>query len=270
MTGSAAVAPSRGIARRPRSFRLPTTAFSIAMLIPGLGLAGSADGPWDIQFADPFVPDRAVPVIDLDVDDPGAISAASARGQRVLCYVSVGTAEDWRSDFGSFPAEVMGREWPDWPGEYFLDIRRHDVLLPIMAARFRACAAAGADAVDPDNQDQQWAGAFPVTEADTVAYMRALAGIARELGLEIGQKNNPDAIDDLVGTLDFIVTEACFADGWCDTALAYRRAGKPVYAIEYTDTGVDFEAACDYGRATGISFILKDRDLNGRTYRSCN
>jgi hypothetical protein len=223
---------------------------------------------WDIQFAPPYV-ERGVDVIDLDWQEPDLIAAAKARGQRVLCYVSVGTAENWRPDFGAFPADMMGAEWQDWPGEFFLDIRRVDVLLPIMAARFQACKAAGADAVDPDNQDQQWAGAFPVTEAETVAYMVALAGLAQQMGLEIGQKNNPDTVDDLVGTLDFIVTEGCFADGWCADVLPYARAGKPIYAIEYTDTAVDFVAACDWGRDRGVSFILKDRNLNGQTWQSC-
>lgn len=225
-------------------------------------------GTWDIQFAAPFV-DRDVAVIDLDWQDTARIAAAKARGQTVLCYVSVGTAEDWRPDFAAFPKAVLGPEWQDWPGEYFLDIRKTDVLLPIMQARFQACKDAGADAIDPDNQDQQWAGAFPVTEADTVAYMRALSAMAQGMGLGIGQKNNPDAVDDLAGTLDFIVTEGCFSDGWCAEVLPYAKAGKPVYAIEYTDTAVDFAAACDWGRDRGVSFILKDRDLNGKTWASC-
>ena len=244
------------------------TGGSVAALVFGALPALAEDGPWDIQFAAPFVT-RDVAVIDLDMDRPDQIAAAKARGQRVLCYVSVGTAEAWRSDFAAFPADVKGPEWRDWPGEYFLDIRRHDVLLPIMEARFRACAAAGADAIDPDNQDQQWAGAFPITTAETVAYMQALAQLANGMGLEIGQKNNPDAVPDLVGTLDFIVTEGCFVDGWCEDVLPYVHAGKPVHAIEYTDTPVDFAAACAYGRQTGIDFILKDRALSGQTYHSC-
>lgn len=230
--------------------------------------APDAAGGWDIQFVPPFV-DRDVAVIDLDWQEPARIMAAKARGQRVLCYVSVGTAEAWRPDFAAFPKAVLGPEWRDWPGEYFLDIRQIDALLPIMQARFQACKDAGADAIDPDNQDQQWAGAFPVSKADTVAYMRALADVAHGMGLQIGQKNNPDTVDDLAGTLDFIVTEGCFSDGWCADVLPYAQAGKPVYAIEYTDTAVDFAAACDWGRDRGIDFILKDRDLNGKTWANC-
>ena len=244
---------------------------ALAALLPASpAMANGAAGPWDIQFTEPFALNRDVPVIDLDIDAPTQIRAAKARGQQVLCYVSVGTAEKWRSDYAQFPAEVKGPEWQEWPGEYFLDIRRQDILLPIMRARFQACADAGADAIDPDNQDQQWAGAFAVTEADTVSYMKALAGIAAGIGLTIGQKNNPDTVDDLVGTLDFIVTEGCFAEGWCGSVLPYAVAGKPVYAIEYTNTFLDFAAACTYGRAHGVSFILKDLALDGQTYQSCD
>ena len=234
-----------------------------------LAVAAEPVGAWDIQFTGPLALDRAVAVMDVDIDAPEQIAALKARGVSVLCYVSVGTAEDWRADYSAFPEAVKGQEWSDWPGEYFLDIRRQDILLPLMEARFRACAAAGADAVDPDNQDQQWAGAFPVSEADTVAYMQALAGIAHGMGLKIGQKNNPDTVPELVDTLDFIVTEGCFADGWCDEALPYAKAGKPVYAIEYTDTLVDFAAACTYGRDKGISFVLKDRALSGAVFEGC-
>lgn len=244
-------------------------AFSLVAALATPGLAGPK-GTWDIQYSDPFVLDREVAVLNLDGDATDQLKAAKARGQTVLCYFSVGTAEDWRADFPAFPAAVKGPEWPEWPGEYFLDVRAQDVLLPIMQARFQACADAGADAVDPDNQDQQWAEAFAVTEADVVAYMRALADIAHGMGLQIGQKNNPDTVVELVGTLDFIVTEDCFNDGWCEAVLPYAKAGKPVYAIEYTDTAVDFAAACAYGTAHGLSFILKDRALSGAVYQSCD
>jgi hypothetical protein len=38
-------------------------------------------------------------------------------------------------------------------------------------------------------------------------------------------------------------------------------AGKAVFAAEYTDTGVDFQAACAWRRAHIISFILKNHIL---------
>lgn len=244
----------------------------LAGLGAGLGAmtapAHAAPPTWDIQFSEPFAMGRDVAVIDLDMDSPELIARAKAKGQRVLCYVSVGTAENWRADYAQFPKAIKGPEWRDWPGEYFLDIRQRDILLPIMTARFERCKRAGADGIDPDNQDQQWAGAFPVTEGDAVTYMRDLARIAHGMGLTIGQKNNPDTVDELVGTLDFIVTEDCAADGWCDQVRPYAAAGKPVFAIEY-GSRAKFARACDAVAGWGFSMIRKDMDLSGRVYDTC-
>jgi hypothetical protein len=243
----------------------------VLLLVSCLPASARAAG-WDLQFAEPYVLDRDVSVLDLDLDswEAGAISGLKARGVTTLCYVSVGTLEDYREDSASFPAAVVGKSWPDWPDEKFLDVRQLDVLLPPMRARFERCRAKGFDAVEGDNQDVNWADSgFKISADDQIAYSKALAGIAHDLSLKMGQKNAPDLVPTLVSTMDFIVTEDCFADGWCNDVLPYRHAAKPVYAIEYTDTKVDFAKACAYGRKTGINFILKDRDLNGRTYQAC-
>lgn len=237
-------------------------------LIPTITAAGS----WDIQFAEPFALDRKVAMMDLDLDSVPAdtIRTLTAQGVQVICYVSVGTAETYRADYTDFPKAVVGKNWPDWPDEYFLDIRQIDVLLPIMQARFQRCKDAGAVGIDPDNQDQQWAGGgFKITKADAVAYMKALAQVAHGMGLTIGQKNNTDTLRELVGTLDFIVTEDCYQDGWCAEAAPYAAAGKPVYAIEYTDYLQDWPGACAEAAKLGLSMILKDRDLNGAAFKAC-
>ena len=43
--------------------------------------------------------------------------------------------------------------------------------------------------------------------------------------------------------------------------LPFLEAGKPVFAAEYTDTGVDYETACGELSPAGFSLILKDREL---------
>ena len=62
----------------------------------------------------------------------------------LICYIDVGTAENWRSDYSSFPASVMGSS-NGWPGERWLDIRQLAVLEPIMTARFQMCREKGFD-----------------------------------------------------------------------------------------------------------------------------
>ena len=60
----------------------------------------------------------------------------------MICYIDVGTAENWRPDYASFPSSVLGGS-NGWPGERWLDIRQLSVLEPIMTARFQMCKRKG-------------------------------------------------------------------------------------------------------------------------------
>ncbi len=131
-----------------------------------------------------------------------------------------------------------------------------------MQARFQRCKDMGFDAIEPDNMDvYDNASGFRLSRRDGVRYILALADIAHGMGLEIGQKNVPEITRQLIGSMDFVITEDCFAGDWCEEVEAYARAGKPVLAAEYTDTGVNWPAACAFGAANNYSMILKDRDL---------
>jgi hypothetical protein len=231
---------------------------SIAEPVTSRGLS------WDWQLTEPIDLSVDVAAIDLDPDNHTReqIAALNAKGIKTICYVSVGTIEDWRADIRAFPASVIGRVYGDWPDERFLDIRQRDVLVPLMQARFQRCKDMGFAAIEPDNQDvHSNDSGLPVSQADTLAYLTALADVAHGLSLEIGQKNVPELTAALVGKMDFVITEGCYVDRWCDDVLAYAAAGKPVFAAEYTDSSVNFAAACDYGAEKAVSFILKDRDL---------
>lgn len=220
---------------------------------------------WDWQLGGPFSFSRDVQVMDTDPDEAtvAQIAALNARGVKTICYVSIGTVENYRDDVAAFPAAVVGRVYGDWPDERFLDIRQRDVLLPIMTARFQRCKDMGFDAIEPDNMDvHDNDSGFRISAADTVAYVYALAQVAHGMGLEIGQKNVPELTGQLVGRLDFVITEDCFADGWCGGVSAYAAASKDILNAEYTDTGVDWPAACAYGVANDVHMILKDRDLS--------
>lgn len=58
---------------------------------------------------------------DIDGFDTSAATVAAfhARGQRLICYVDVGTTESWRADNASFPASVLGSS-NGCPGERWL------------------------------------------------------------------------------------------------------------------------------------------------------
>jgi hypothetical protein len=100
--------------------------------------------------------DNAEPVEIYDIDgfenSAAEVAALHAQGKHVVCYIDVGTAEDFRPDYRQFPKSVLGRP-NGWPGERWLDIRQLSVLEPIMTARFRMCQEKGFDAVEPDNME---------------------------------------------------------------------------------------------------------------------
>jgi len=221
---------------------------------------------WQWQLSDAGV-DTSIDAQVYDVDlyvDQSVIDELHARGAKVICYISVGSWEDWRPDADQFPEEVLGHDYEGWPGERWLDIRRIDLLAPIMCARLELCRARGFDGVEPDNIEiYDNATGFPLTYADQLAYARWLADQAHARGLAIGLKNAPDMVADSLSFFDFTITEDCFHYGWCGEMLPFIAAGKPVFAAEYMDMDVDFEAACAWGREYNLSFILKNRHLDG-------
>ncbi len=204
-------------------------------------------------------------VYDLDLFDttPDTVAEIHASGNRVICYISVGAWEDWRPDADQFPEDVIGKDYQGWPGEKWLDIRQIDKLAPLLRLRLDLCAAKGFDGVEPDNVEifENDSG-FPITYADQLAFAIWLANEAHVRGLAVGLKNAPNMAADALPYFDFSVVEDCFAYGWCADLRAFIDAGKPVFAIEYTDMGVDFNAACAEAQSLGLSMLLKHRNLN--------
>lgn len=182
---------------------------------------------------------------------------------KVICYINVGSYENWRSDAGQFPEEVLGKDYVGWSGERWLDIRRIDLLAPIMLARLEDCAAKGFDAVEPDNMEIYTNDTgFPLTYKDQLNYAFWLAEQAHAHGLAIGQKNAPDQTKELVELYDFAITEDAFYYNWAEDMLPYIQAGKPVFAAEYTDLPGDFDDFCRRSQELGFSTILKHRNLD--------
>ena len=223
---------------------------------PGLTWQWQLEGEIDLSI------EADVYDLDLYIDQP-VIDALHARGRRVICYISVGSWEEWRPDADQFPAALLGKKYTGWQGERWLDIRRIDLLAPIMRARFDLCAQKGFDGLEPDNMDLYAEDTgFALTYQDQLAYALWLAEEAHARGLAIGVKNAPEQVQDLVDHFDFVISEDAFFYDWADQLQPFIAAGKPVFAAEYTDTRVDFAAACDWGRQHGFAFILKHRDLD--------
>ncbi len=219
---------------------------------------------WQWQLTGKLDMDLHTDVVDIDLYvGQSVIDYYHSRGTRVICYISVGSFENWRPDATQFPKEVLGKDYEGWSGEKWLDIRRIDLLAPIMLARLDLCAAKGFDAVEPDNMEIYGENTgFPLTYQDQLRYVQWLAEEAHKRGLAMGQKNAPDMTRDLVDVLDFAILEDAFYYHWAEDMKPYADAGKAVFAAEYTDMPGDFEEACRQSRRLKFSAILKHRDLD--------
>jgi len=91
--------------------------------------------------------------IDLFENDAGVVAALHAQGRRVICYISVGTWENWRPDADAYPEIVLGEVVDGWPDERWADIWQREMVAPIIEQRMDLCKAKGFDGVEPDNVD---------------------------------------------------------------------------------------------------------------------
>ena len=106
---------------------------------------------------------------------------------------------------------MIGKNLDDWEGERWLDIRRLDVLGPIMEARMELCEDKGFDGIEPDNVDGYLNDTgFDLTYEDQLRYNIWLANAAHEHGLSIGLKNDMDQAADLLAYFDWALNEQCF------------------------------------------------------------
>lgn len=220
---------------------------------------------WQWQLSEPVDPSFDVEMFDIDMfdNDASMVAALHAQGVKVVCYISVGSWEDWRPDRDQFPESVIGKKYAGWPGEKWLDIRQIDLLAPIMRARLDECKAKGFDGIEPDNIDGYTNDTgFPLTYQDQLDYNIWLADEAHARGLSIGLKNDPEQVADLLPYYDWALTESCFAEGWCDQVAPFVAAGKAVFAVEYTDTGMRHDDFCPQALAMNFNAILKHRDLD--------
>ena len=194
----------------------------------------------------------------FDVDE-ATVADLRGRGRTVICYVNAGAKEDWRSDAGRYPEEVVGDPLDDWKGERWLDIRRIDVLRPILAERFDMCAGKGFAGVEADNVDgyTQDSG-FELTDDDQLRFNRMIAELAHERSLTIGLKNDLDQIDDLVDDFDFAVNESCVQYRECDALTPFTEQGKPVLHVEYE---LDAATFCPVTAPLGFRSIRKPVEL---------
>ena len=190
---------------------------------------------WYWQLQGKINNNEPVAVYDIDGFENSAaeVAALHAQGKHVICYIDVGTAEDFRPDFSSFPASVLGRT-NGWPGEHWLDIRQLAILEPIMTKRFQMCREKGFDAVEPDNMEGASNNTgFPITAQQQLTYNEWVAGEVHSLGMAVLQKNDGEQTIEQQPYFDGALSEECNQFHECADFDPYLSAGKPVLNAEY-------------------------------------
>lgn len=230
---------------------------------------------WQLQLQGDVV---LIPGVDLYAVDSTAsqksIDAAKATGAKLMCYISAGSAEQWRQDFKDFPRTVVGKSYDGWPGEWWLDTSRIKALAPIMRARMDECQAKGFDVIDPDNVNgfENETG-FEITRSHSIKYIRWLANEAHKRGMAFSLKNSETLIPDVLDVVDMMQSESCFIYGNCMAAGLMTAVNKPVFAVEYKEKlAVDrFQHdACAIAGFYNFSMIYRDTLLKPEgPYLSC-
>jgi len=220
-------------------------------------------------------------VYDIDGANSTAenVAAIHAAGAIAVCYVDVGTLEQGRPDYDSFPTSVIGPAVQGWPGENWLLVTaaNQSTILPLMKARFvNWCQAKGFDAIEPDNLDA-WTNISGVTESDNVAYDLAIGQLAHALPLSIGLKNVMTDLDSsqyasFLALFDWALNEQCYEYSECSTYTApgsFLPAGKAVFDVEYNVAPNCTQADAAHMNAQETDLDLVGATDTGYTYTPC-
>jgi hypothetical protein len=219
-------------------------------------LTGTLDTSVDVQMYD----------IDLFDSSAATIAALRAKGRVVICYLSAGSLEDWRSDAKSFPAAAIGNSYSGWPGEKWLDIRNQEVRA-LLGKRLDLAKSKGCDGVEPDNVDGYAnATGFPLTKADQIDFNSFLAAAAHQRGLSVGLKNDNAQVVQLLPLFDWALTEECVKNSDCSDFSPFIQAGKAVFHAEYAPATK--ASVCPKTAPLKLSTLIKKKELDA-WYEAC-
>lgn len=189
------------------------------------------------------------------------------QGKKTICYIDVGSWENYRPDRARFPKSVIGKKYDGYPDERWLDIRRYRLFAKPVKARIQMCADKGFDGLEPDNiNGYENDTGFPLTGRDQLRFNRWIAKETHKRGMSVALKNDGPQAKKLVRDFDYAVAEQCFQYNECGQYRPFIRAGKAVFSVEYELKNSKF---C--GRAKNIRFasIGKEYDLFARPFRPC-
>ena len=260
------------------SLAMPATLLALALSGCGAGSPANADArwrpapttePWQWQLQGPIDTSIEAPVYEVD----GFFVSAKTIGRlhdldrKAICYLDVGSWENFRPDKHRFPKSVIGKRYQGFPSERWMDIRQIGKLAKPLRARFDLCRRKGFDAVEPDNINGYTNDTgFPLTAHDQLRFNRWVAHEVHKRGMSVALKNDPEQAAKLVGRFDFAVVEQCFQFHECGRFSPFIKAGKAVFEAEYEIAPSSY---CHRAAVLGFSSIRKSYPLTARPWKPC-
>ncbi len=262
--------------RRLAPAALLAALLALAAFAPSAGAAASYWHPkptttaWQWQLQGKLDPSPAASVFDIDGFESTRADVATLhkQGDKVICYLDVGSWEEYRPDASQFPKSVIGAVYEGFPEERWLDIAHYGKFASIMKARIALCARKGFDAVEPDNI-AGWENktGFDLTRADQLRYNRWIARQVHKAGMAVALKNDPKQAGQLVGLYDFAIVEECFQYEECGYYETFVEHGKAVYEAEYELEPSEF---CAEAEKLDFSAIRKGLELFAEPFEPCD
>ena len=224
---------------------------------------GSITGAWDGNT-----------VSDDYIFTRDAVQAIHASNRKVIAYITVGDAENWRADFqqmvdfdsacgGCFLGKPFSKVFPnEWYVNINNDRGQADFMRKMVQARVDKAAASQFDSLEPDVDFAAGnVSGFRISDATQVAYNVSIAHIAHADGLSINLKSDVDeALDpQLIAAFDYVIDEQCFQYKQCENYAGFQAAGKSIFNAEYRVAVGKF---CSKANAMNFNSIKKDPNFS--------
>lgn len=220
------------------------------------------------------------------------IATLRRSGKQVLAYFEIGSIEDFRPEYPVIrggAADLLANEWPDWPGEYFVQFWDPRWWERVVRPRVDRALRTGFDGVYLDTPlayeeislDAAQDRGRSRLAAEMAALIVRISGYAKAQrpGFLIIPQNSPElreqpgyttAIDGIaMEELFYLALDVPCARDWCAENLAHARmlrdAGKLVLAVDYAVRTDHVRAACRRYRAERFAGTVTVRELDRLT-----
>lgn len=219
-----------------------------------------------------------VPVADTSIE--ASVAAIHAMGGHAICYVDVGGAENYRSDYSEYDPSELGEVEPGWSDERFVNVADWSNPVPvpyltlqqITANRLTLCKEEGFDAIEMDNDDAYSDGniGVSISMSQEETFIENVATLAHSDGLAVFLKNEAND-DSLISTVlpyvDGEINEQCWQYTECSDLKPFVAAGKPILNVEYN--GVASSKLCPEAEAFPMASISAGVNLTGPINYDC-